>query len=345
MKDKEFCEQNCEDYIMYVNMNELKLSLRKGEPLSVIFEKILGSKLALNFDNNPFFVLEQIGFVPNARDRIDMSTPKWCSLSTKKQSEYATKYQKWYSAKKKIPLRKKLKIGSFWKKKEVSLILIPPGRFWMGIPESDSEWEKYEYDRRKKVLIESHFWLGEFPVTQEEWKAVMKVNSSSFIGNKNPIENITWSECQEFCTKIGVKLPTEAQWEYACRAGTTSSYYFAENEDSLDPYICDDYIWYWDNSWQKTAIVGQKPPNAFGLYDMLGNVGEWCSDKHGNKLKLPEDSKIEIRIFRGGNCKTYKESCKSYSSFVASKDDTLGNSFIVGFRIFYQETNGSPQAF
>ena len=135
------------------------------------------------------------------------------------------------------------------------------------------------------MTITKPFYLGKYEVTQEQWEAVMGSNPSHFKGPKNPVEQVSWDDCQQFLVKLNAKsggqgskfvLPTEAQWEYACRAGSTGKFCFGDDEKQLG-----EYAWYEANSGDKTHPVGEKKPNTFGLHDMHGNVWEWCQDWYG----------------------------------------------------------------
>lgn len=132
-------------------------------------------------------------------------------------------------------------------------------------------------------------------VTHALWKEVIGFNPSRFKGDDLPVEMVSWNGCQDFIKKLNeldkeyiYRLPTEAEWEYCCRAGSTTEYCFGDDESDLK-----DYAWYRDNSEQKTHPVGQKKPNAWGLYDMHGNVWEWCEDKY--------DRAGSYRVLRGGS--------------------------------------------
>ena len=131
-----------------------------------------------------------------------------------------------------------------------------------------------------KVTLTKPFYMGRFEVTQEQWQAVMGENPSTFTGAKNPVEGVNWEDCQAFLQKLSAKvpgrifkLPTEAQWEYACRAGSSAQYSFGN-----DPAELGKFAWFGGNSQSSTHPVGQKQPNTWGLHDMHGNVCEWCAD-------------------------------------------------------------------
>lgn len=148
-------------------------------------------------------------------------------------------------------------------------VWIPPGRYQAGCSTGDQECYEDEYPRRNITLTKG-FWFGETEVTQAAYDRLVDYNPSFFIGPNLPVENVTWDEANAFCIRIGGRLPTEWEWEYAARAGGTSARYGK----------LDDIAWYYDNSKFATHPVKQKAPNAFGLYDTLGNVVEWTHTFH-----------------------------------------------------------------
>jgi formylglycine-generating enzyme required for sulfatase activity len=176
---------------------------------------------------------------------------------------------------------------------------IPAGTFQMG---SDNDGPVHE------VTISRSFYMGKYPVTQAQWEAVTGNNPSEFKGADRPVEQVSWDDCQEFIRRLNAtgkgtfRLPTEAEWEYSCRAGSRSMFCFGDNEDLLG-----DYAWYSSNSDRQTRPVGAKEPNAWGLHDMHGNVWEWCQDWYDDYStdsatdpQGPSLSPLPVRVFRGG---------------------------------------------
>jgi formylglycine-generating enzyme required for sulfatase activity len=224
---------------------------------------------------------------------------------------------------------------------KLEMVLIPAGEFTMGAPDSDEDAGDWERKPQHRVRITKPFYLGKYLVTQQQWEAVMGGNPSQFKGPKNPVETVNWAECQPFFRKLNAKpgpgkgkfqLPTEAQWEYACRAGSTTQYGFGD-----DPSGLDEYAWYAANSGGKSHPVGEKKPNPWGLYDMHGNVWEWCQDWYdgGYYAKSPADdptgpARGRIRVLRGGGWINPAWHCRS--SQRSNLSPSLRNS-ILGFRV------------
>ena len=185
------------------------------------------------------------------------------------------------------------------------LKLMPAGEFMMGSPEPDNPAMSHGSPQHK-VRITKPFYLGVYEVTQAEYARVMGENPSRFKGASNPVEQVSWDDATEFCKKLSAKegktyrLPTEAEWEYACRAGTTTEYSFGNDAASLG-----EYAWFEGNSERKTHPVGQKKPNAWGLFDMHGNVGEWTRSAYlpyPFRRDDPRHSDPTVRrVVRGGS--------------------------------------------
>ena len=224
----------------------------------------------------------------------------------------------------------------------LDMVSIPGGKFLMGTSEKG-----YPDERPQHAVTIAPFLMGKFPVTQRQWESVMGTKPSYFKGSQLPVERVSWDEAREFCQRLADKtghtyrLPSEAEWEYVCRAGTTTPFHFGE---TLTP-LCANYqagftyaaeIVGRDRS--KTTPVGSFPPNAFGLYDLHGNVWEWCADLwHKNYRGAPADGraweeggKTSERVIRGGSWHLYSRFCRS-----ANRDrrDPAARSYDLGVRI------------
>ena len=207
----------------------------------------------------------------------------------------------------------------------LEMVSLPAGQFLMGSPDSGPDADKYQKPQHQ-VKVNS-FAIGKYPVTQAQYEAVMGTNPSHFKNNswfqnnpQNPVENVSWNYAQAFCQKLSqitgktYRLPTEAEWEYACRAGTTTRFYFGDDANQLG-----NYAWYDGNSQNTTHPVGQKKPNAWGLHDMIGNVWEWCEDDwHDNYIGAPTDG--SAWLINNDNCSHLK--CLRGGSWINSPNGT-----------------------
>jgi len=223
---------------------------------------------------------------------------------------------------------------------------IPSGEFMMGSPSNEKDRE-FDEGPVHKVTIEEPYYLGKYEVTQEQWLKVMGSNPSRFEGNDHPVEKVSWNDVQDFIEKLNemegsdkYRLPSEAEWEYACRAGTTTRFYFGD-----DMWKLEDYAWYCELLRSTTYPVGQKKPNLWGLYDMHGNVREWCQDKwHYNYNGAPsdgsawEDGLTSRRVVRDGGWYYDAWYFRARFSRSASRDDLAPNSRNndLGFRVLME---------
>ena len=217
---------------------------------------------------------------------------------------------------------------------------IPAGSYKMG----SNKWLEDEKPAHDVELDD--FYLMEMEVTQTQWKAVMGSNPSHFKGNNLPVEMVSWYDIQEFVSKLntidpgkGYRLPTEAEWEYACRAGSKSQYSGAKSQHYRVNGV--SYLkmiaWYNSNSDNRTKPVGMKTPNNWNLYDMHGNVWEWCEDcYHDNYENAPEDGKAWIsppspyRVLRGGSFYNDSSNCRATLRYKMEPDKRFNN---IGFRL------------
>ena len=214
---------------------------------------------------------------------------------------------------------------SFTNSINMKFVYISPGQFMMGSPENEPG--RYHDETQHSVVLTKSFYIQTTEVTQGQWEAIMGSNPSAFqeCGKNCPVEQVSWNDVQEFISKLNLldqyknyRLPTEAEWEYAARAGTNSAIYTG---DITIKSLCntpelDSIAWYCGNSGDRTHPAAQKIPNNWGLYDMLGNVYEWCGDVHNdypnNEVIDPfVDAKSGSRVVRGGGWTSYARFCRS----------------------------------
>ena len=201
--------------------------------------------------------------------------------------------------------------------KNMEFVLISAGTFLMGSPMNEPGRNKDEL--LHEATITKPYYLQTTPVTQGQWRSVMGNNPSFFssCGDDCPVEQVSWNDAQAFISRLNEKegtsnyrLPTEAEWEYAARAGTTGAYCFGDSKSNLG-----NYAWYGSNFEGKIHPVGRKSPNAWGLYDMHGNVWEWCKDWYGPYESTPGvdpkgPDKGDYCVLRGGSWRNHAELCR-----------------------------------
>ncbi len=209
----------------------------------------------------------------------------------------------------------------------LELVWCPPGTFTMGSPESEAE--RIDDETQHQVTLTQGFWMGKYEVTQAQWEAVMGNNPSGFKSDPRlPVEAVSWEDCQEFLDKLngrvsggGFRLPTEAQWEHACRAGTATPFHFGETISTEQANYNGNYTYGNGREGvyrEKTVVVGSFSSNAWGLHDMHGNIWEWCSDWYDAEFygkstaRDPENTaKSEFRALRGGSWYYNPGDCRS----------------------------------
>ncbi|CCI38090.1 SUMF1/EgtB/PvdO family nonheme iron enzyme [Microcystis aeruginosa] len=245
----------------------------------------------------------------------------------------------------------------------LEMVAIPGGTFLMGTEDEEIErlvkkfnLDGFRWERPQHRVTVSSFYMGRYPITQSQWKAIaatakididLETNPSNFKGDELPVEQVNWYDAIEFCARLSkltvreYRLPSEAEWEYACRAGTTTPFYFGETITGELANYNAGYTYAGEAKGEyrnETTPVGQFPPNAFGLYDMHGNVWEWCADTwHDNYDGAPTDGSAWIEngnnnrsSLRGGSWCSYPNGCRSACR---NNFDRRGNDYINGFRV------------
>ena len=214
---------------------------------------------------------------------------------------------------------------------------IPPGSNWQGSPDHEEGRKKNE--NRRFVEFTRGFWIGETPVTQALWEAVIDDNPSFYRGPQRPVEEVSYDDCQRFLGRLNggplglhASLPDEARWEYACRAGTSTPTY------APDEMTLDEIAWHAGNSERSTHDVGMKACNAWGLHDMLGNVWEWCEDQWDGATRYAAgpvwDPKPGVegsaRVVRGGSWRDGAQGVRAACRDAGPPGFRYG---VVGFRL------------
>jgi formylglycine-generating enzyme len=237
---------------------------------------------------------------------------------------------------------------------KLELVWCPPGTFTMGSSMAErraavaagGKMEDYKDETQHKVTLTKGFWLGKHEVTQRQWQSVMGKNPSwsKSAGLDAPVEQVSWNDCQEFVKKLNApagheyRLPTESEWEYACRAGTTTAFHYGDGLDSSQANF--DGLYPFGNGrkgeYRETTVkVGSFRPNAWGLYDMHGNVWEWCQDWYGD---YPSGAVTDptgtgagrLRVLRGGSWNNFARYCRSA---IRIWDSPTYSNFNLGLRV------------
>ena len=218
------------------------------------------------------------------------------------------------------------------------MVYVPGGTFTMGATaeQVDEVWDDEKPTHRVTL---SGYYIGKYEVTQAQWKAVMGNNPSWFKGDNLPVENVSWDDCQTFIRKLNqltgknFSLPTEAQWEYAARGGKSGGTKYSGSDN------IDNVAWYLNNACHKTLPVGTKSPNSLGIYDMSGNVYEWCQDWYGKYSSYSQTNPTgpgsgSSRVRRGGSWISGARYCRVSDRNSSSPDSSYGN---LGFRLSIRE--------
>jgi sulfatase modifying factor 1 len=232
-------------------------------------------------------------------------------------------------------------VGSPWTVPDLSLEMLwcKPGAFQMGSPEEEEG--RYDDETLHEVTLTSGYWLGKHPVTQTQWEKVMGSNPSYFKGANRPVEEVSWDDVTSFCYKLTelereagrlpagmeYQLPTEAQWEYACRAGTTTAYAFGDSLTSDQANI--------DGGPDETTDVGKYPANPWGFHDMHGNVWEWCADWYEKFTSRAVSDPVgpadgSGRVGRGGS---WGDTASFARSAYRDRNESAFSNCYLGFRL------------
>ena len=217
----------------------------------------------------------------------------------------------------------------------IEMVFVEGDTFMMGSPDHDKD--AYDQEKPQHAVQVPSFYMGKYQVTQALWKAIMGNNPSYFKGDLRPVERVSWNDTKEFLTKINhqmgqsFRLPTEAEWEFAAKGGIKSEGYLYSGSDKLR-----QVGWYRENSGRETHVVGELMANELGIYDMSGNVWEWCEDDwYDHYRKAPNDGSARVgrlwrgayRVIRGGSYFSYAVRCRATNRdrfTPGNRNDSLG---------------------
>ena len=296
---------------------------REGNKIRVVFE-VLGTK------HSDYFIETDDGLTAEETGKVYLSEAGFKKIEMKAEEDNQAAKTQFASLAKEM----NLDLGNGYK---MELVLIPSGKLMMGSPVGE-EGRKINEGPQHEVMITKPFYIGKYEVPQEQYEAVMGQNPSHFKGSKNPVDSVSWDDAQAFCKKLTnqakqtVRLPTEAEWEYSCRAGTKTIYYSGDTYKDLDRVA-----WYDANSKGTTHPVGQKDANKFGLYDMHGNVWQWCQDWYAedyygkSEAENPQGpAQGAEHLLRGGSWLNVPMFCRSAERYGYNPDDRNKD---IGFRV------------
>jgi formylglycine-generating enzyme required for sulfatase activity len=268
----------------------------------------------------PAALLEQVVYLCEGKAIFDMTGQAWQEFSSTQRNKFAAAYQATYAKMAKLESETIVQVGS----ERFTMVLIPPGRFWMGSPLTEEERGKDE--KRHRAIVSKAFYIAKHAVTQGQWKAVTGKNPAHFKllfsakSDTLPVEQISWQDALIFCHKTALSLPSEVQWEYACRAGTLTPFNQGDNITTERVNYDGNYPYGKGSKGQyrqRTVPVGSLPnANAWGCFDCHGNIWEWCLDSYGG---YPKDDIVDFvyplttssRVVRGGSWYSYAWLCRS----------------------------------
>ena len=320
-----FFENGKDPTLFFVTDQKRFLELAKLDLIKA-YEKIIKDCLKMKLD------VEAEGYSKELEEirTVKVKKAKPIFLEAPFSAEEAKTAQKELAKSLGKPIEAKIDLGKGIK---LEMVLIPAGKFMMGSPAS--EVGRSDNETQHEVTLTKPFYMGKYEVTREQWQPLMGDNFNKRLskGEPFPVTNVSWQDCEDFIMKLnaktdgGYRLPTEAEWEYACRAGTKTAFYFGDSLLKRDANINIDSA--------STKTTGKYKPNAFGLYHMHGNAREWCNDWYG-PLKIGEvadpkgAAKGVLRVDRGGSFRDNVSEARSSSRHGSSPAD---GSSIVGFRL------------